>query len=392
MPSSDSWTANATLKQASADGRIRSWVRTPNYGALPKDDKPVNSYSDRQNRVSQDRRVRTIVTGGGTTTDFNGYFYTNADIAALVNSYLDTYADFSDAKLAWLVNDTKVKALVKIADVKVNVPVAFAEARKTSDMIFDVAKRIDRAYRAFRKGNLKGVAENLNITPKRLHKSWLEYKYGWMPLLMDVKGSAEFFAQQNIVRKPKFVVTATEELVKSNTVVVDDFAYGGSPQHNAWTIFVSGHRKVRVKIWCELDHPHVSAMQQLGLTNPALVAWELIPFSFVFDWFISVGDYLTAMTSLNGVVVKRAMWSVVDSKGYTQSRPASSQIKGAVTYVSNGDFLSGSKRDYDRQSFVPDPLYLIPQRGKGLNFDKLITSLALIRGQYRGDRSGFIRT
>jgi len=35
-------------------------------------------------------------------------------------------------------------------------------------------------------------------------------------------------------------------------------------------------------------------MPQLGLSRPLTSAWELVPYSFVIDWFVGVGDWLDA--------------------------------------------------------------------------------------------------
>lgn len=37
-------------------------------------------------------------------------------------------------------------------------------------------------------------------------------------------------------------------------------------------------------------------MDQIGL-NPFVTAWELVPFSFVVDWFANIGDWVLAQTS-----------------------------------------------------------------------------------------------
>jgi hypothetical protein len=50
-----------------------------------------------------------------------------------------------------------------------------------------------------------------------------------------------------------------------------------------------------------------SAMQSLGLLNPEVVAWELLPWSFVIDWFIPIGDYLQARATLSGVVISATL-------------------------------------------------------------------------------------
>lgn len=42
------------------------------------------------------------------------------------------------------------------------------------------------------------------------------------------------------------------------------------------------------------DWGGLSIPQLLGLQDPELVAWELVPFSFVCDWFIPIGNYLQA--------------------------------------------------------------------------------------------------
>jgi len=387
MPSSDTWQSQLTLSRESSEGRTRSWVNTPHFGAIAKADKPVNSYGDRQYRVKQTRQLMTRTSAGNPTlTTWNAVPYRNDEaITYAQTSRIATGLD--DAMKARMLNSVKLKALVKIADAKVNVAVAYAEASKTSDLILDAARRIHGAYRSFRRGDLRGIAQNLNITPKRLHKSWLEYKYGWMPLLMDVKGAAEFFAQQHVIRPPVFQVSASEEATKAYPWTYTDEAYGGTALKTQTGLY-SSHLKVRVKIWCELSSPHLSELQQIGLTNPALVAWELVPFSFVFDWFVQVGDWLTGMTALHGVTVKRAMYSIVEDQAGVRVSPETFNITGTypntVTFTDSGYTLVASYRGYDRAAFSPDPLDLYPPVTNSFNFPKLVTSLALIQGLYRG--------
>ena len=390
MPSTNTWSAtgypgSAGYRSPTAQGRERTWNNTPNFGALPKDQKPVNGYQDAQYRISQSGSYARTLAAYGNPPAFMegpGCRFDNGGITGSLDSLGNTHFDW-DATMSSLLNQVTVKALVKMADAKVNVAVAFAEASKTSDLIFDTARRVDRAYRAFRKGDLRGIAQNLNITPRRLHKSWLEYKYGWMPLLMDVKGAAEFFAQQHVIRSPKFTVTASESIVRSKNYAVTVATYGGGSPHDI-TVFLSGTAKVKVKIWCELSSPHLSEMQQLGLTNPALVAWELVPFSFVFDWFIQVGDWLTAMTAQQGVTIRRKMYSTEETMGYVANEPATSASDLVYVYGTTASEWGGSRRRYVRS--IPDlsPFSLYPPMTNSFGFAKLVTSLALIQGTYRG--------
>jgi hypothetical protein len=44
-------------------------------------------------------------------------------------------------------------------------------------------------------------------------------------------------------------------------------------------------------IQCELSEP-LSTSRALGLLDPLTVVWEIIPYSFVVDWFLPIGSYL----------------------------------------------------------------------------------------------------
>jgi len=45
----------------------------------------------------------------------------------------------------------------------------------------------------------------------------------------------------------------------------------------------------------------LSAPRSLGLYDPLSVAWELVPFSFVADWFIPIGTYLDNLAAIPNI-------------------------------------------------------------------------------------------
>jgi hypothetical protein len=61
----------------------------------------------------------------------------------------------------------------------------------------------------------------------------------------------------------------------------------------------------------KITYPVFAEMAQLGFTNPAAIAWEITPFSFVFDWFYQVGDYLNALSVLSGFEFITYRWSAL---------------------------------------------------------------------------------
>jgi hypothetical protein len=279
-------------------------------------------------------------------------------------------------------NDLTVAVLNKVSDAKVNVSVAYAEAAKTSDLILDTARRVDRAYRAFRRGQLRVVARELNISAKTVHKTWLAYKYGWIPLLMDVKNGAEFFAQQHVGRPQRFRVQDAKLHSKSGSTS-ESLDSGRDTLVRTWEATLRN----RLVLDCEITNPQLSQLQQLGLTNPALVAWELIPFSFVFDWFISVGSWLQGLTALHGVAIRRAMFSGYHEVKTTRVYSNGAFTSGLASYSASSSHTQGTFRSYARSPVTISPGNTMPPVNRDpFSFGRLVTSLALIKGNYRPAR------
>lgn len=161
-------------------------------------------------------------------------------------------------------------------------------------MIGDAAHRIARGLTYARHGNMFAAARAL--MGKRFRswskthpaaKTWLELQYGWIPLLDDAKEGAEFLAHHfNVPQQTSFTVTRR----RTGPIPVMNGGYG---------IFRNGgytHSK-RVKVI--LKEVNVTALA--GLTNPSTLAWELLPYSFVIDWFIPIGNWLQARQLESGI-------------------------------------------------------------------------------------------
>jgi hypothetical protein len=372
-----------TTKGRRFDYRRRTWAQTLNYHSLKKADLPVNTYDDERILILQDANGGAYYQTNGqppVPVLAAGFPMTGAEI---VTDFNEVYINIDFAGQATRAsNDLTLKLLADVSDLKVNLAVMYAEAAKTSTTILGTAKRVADAYRFFRKGNLYAVAKSLNLTPNTVHKNWLEYKYGWMPLLMDVKGSAEYFAQQTLGgRPPRFSVQRKAETLISGYSNYTYAAYGGGSAEVRRGMTATYFQ--RRKLWCEVVNPHFNTLQQLGLTNPALVAWELIPFSFVFDWFVSVGDWLAGLTALNGVTLRRSLHSNINDILMRRVQPRTVRFNGPTTYVNDERVAEMKKRHYHRNPFTVDPFALsIPLKAPN-SFSKLVTGLALLKGNHR---------
>ena len=380
--SSTSVKAGSTYTQV-ADYRSRNWTNTVGYPGSGRTNEPENSYTDQQRWAYQSPTERYAAylwpySAWGTVSDGINWV-----VAEGSSWYLHTYHP-EDKIFKYLIlrdeasmlNEAKTKALLKAGDMKSNFAVSIAEARKTGDLILSTATRIDRAYRALRRLDFREVSRQLDISPEQVHKTWLEYRYGWLPLLMDVKGSAELLAQHHLGRAEDFVVNAT---LRSENTLARQINPTGAGTWGSVAI-AKGSCTVRVKLRCRIDNTAVAAFQQMGLVNPALVAWELVPYSFVFDWFISVGDWLTAVTALQGLQLISAMTSSVLEADGSYTLWFTSYEAGGARHYGYPAGLKARKRIYSRSPLSLSGLTVEPVVNEDpFNLKRVITSLALLR-------------
>lgn len=181
---------------------------------------------------------------------------------------------------------------------------SMAELRKSTDMIgtrvsatFNIANKCAR--KASRHRSLKQQVKVFN-------QLWLEARYGWRPLLGEIGDIVQQLTDGDYSRN-KSSSSFTEDLSAVSTPKVTP----GTTANRTGTAVRSGTRTLRGFALAEGNfgsHPDF---------NPIQTAWELVPFSFVVDWFFDVGSYLTAITPMPGVVLRASGFSMKDS--YTET-------------------------------------------------------------------------
>lgn len=187
--------------------------------------------------------------------------------------------------------------------------VSIAERKQAVGMIANRATQLAAFAVLLRRGKFEQAADVLGVrTPKRLLKprarrraaknfsnNYLEFHFGWSPLVADI-GSAVDVMQNGI---PPARVTG----FGSDTVV--DF--WSQPHNNgSETAKVTVVQQVRISAMVRVTDPNLHLANQLGFTNPALVAWELVPYSFVIDWFVNVSDFLAGYSDFAGLELTKA--------------------------------------------------------------------------------------
>lgn len=177
----------------------------------------------------------------------------------------------------------------QVAGSSFNAGVFLGEGHQALKMITDSATRIYKGYKAARRGNFYGAAVALlHATPrehllsKKVHaNNWLELQYGWLPLLQDTHDAAQFLAHQ--LNYPLQTVVHVHARRKYESF---------SPIGSGWVQF--GHIQGQLDLHIKAILKEKDVMALSGLLDPLSVAWELMPYSFVIDWFIPIGNYLSA--------------------------------------------------------------------------------------------------
>lgn len=244
--------------------------------------------------------------------------------------------------------------LVTIKEQGINLGMMLAEYEQTAQMFAGSASRLVKLYRQARKGNLRGFFKTAKKAADPLD-NWMMYRYGIRPFIQDANAIHEILL--NAQRKVPLVKKIKGRRIRDNRTFTSKV--GSEVRSQRW--FASSQRVAWVKFTASFSRN----MQDLGLTNPPALLWEVIPFSFVVDWFIGIGDYLSSLDALIGVE-KIACYTNLVWHGEVTHTPVSCPVR---------------YRSYSRTTFSASPK--IPRWDPSLTWKRLVDSTAMLRNLRR---------
>jgi hypothetical protein len=134
---------------------------------------------------------------------------------------------------------------------------------------------------------------------KMISGTWLEYVFGWGPLLSDIDAGAKALARAVTYRAPTEHVVGsaskTERTIGSQRIFSPDnqyLYYWYRPVTN-WTVEVKYEGGVYAY---PQGNAGTLADFGLGFQSFAPTVWELIPFSFLVDYVSNVGQFIEALS------------------------------------------------------------------------------------------------
>lgn len=224
----------------------------------------------------------------------------------------------------------KRKFFDKILENKATMAQTFAERQSTINTVAGKLTAVFQAYSSIKKGNVRKACRVLGIKTKKTRSKqaagqWLELQYGWLPLLGDI-----------------------HTLLNFNPFAGDTIS-AGAGDRNTYTGYLGA--TVQSKEYVEfgavitVTDPLVGFANQAGLLNPAQVAWELVPFSFVVDWALPIGNHLDYLTALAGLSVSNGYISTKITRDIYMAKPNA-----------NGLNISGHEETFTRTLFTKSSL------------------------------------
>lgn len=176
---------------------------------------------------------------------------------------------------------------------------SLGEIDQSFKMIATRGKQLLTAARALKRGDIVSALTAFDLRPpkgsrfrntKSFGNLWLEYHFGWEPLVKDIYDAT--------------MITC---------LPVKPFPWKGkSKQRFQWTEFpqagntnkwnkYAGTVSSEMSVQVDVTNPNIAFAGQLGFLNPLSIAWELVPFSFVVDWFANVSQKLDGMSDYAGM-------------------------------------------------------------------------------------------
>lgn len=175
-------------------------------------------------------------------------------------------------------------------------PTFLGEIRETLHMLRRPAKALRSGLDSYL-GKLRKVRQRTPPSKRGsvAGQTWLEYSYGWAPLIHDIRD-----ANEALRRKREFAYQQVRGYAEKEFSPVETFATHGTA--SSYTLQWRTLRKKKVSyrylgaVSVYIGNPVYMRAQLLGFdwVNFVPTVWELIPYSFLVDYFSNIGDVLTA--------------------------------------------------------------------------------------------------
>lgn len=254
----------------------------------------VVRYWNSQTKVSHLSSLPQVTLNGRTCSVLNGVYFAGS-WTLYADLITDSKYEYMPFDSTYFENLMKFKGIdeslvtdtaAAINEVTLDLLTNLAELPETVKMVQDILSFSGNKLKAFRTAEKRlkkkllkqGIPKNELESADALASLWLQFRYGIMPVyytLQDIKEALNERFAVEYVKERKF---KTEELKIKN------FKGLATSTSSCW-----------MKRRFDPSDSSTQFRRVFGV-NPFTTAWELTTLSFVVDWFLNVGDVISALT------------------------------------------------------------------------------------------------
>lgn len=191
-------------------------------------------------------------------------------------------------------NKARIRAYAKFKDKAyetAQLGLFIAERKEAIKLMANRGKDLAVGLSYLLRGRFRGFLKHFNIQPLPKHRRklrnrpkqaaglWLEYWLGWAPMVGDIQAALEVLDSEY----PENI-----KVVGSGSVR-DTLKASSATGQYAWDL--QGLVRVRYQARVRVTNPNLFRANQLGLINWVATGVEMIPFSFVLNWFVNLQDW-----------------------------------------------------------------------------------------------------
>jgi hypothetical protein len=280
---------------------------------------------------------------------------------------------------AWAnVDESEIQLLASVGELPETIRWIAAIFRRSISVIRLFNRKISvfqALYRAAKKTSKREYADGISAL-------WLEYRYAFRPLVFEMKQAVD--AAHKTIKKNSRATGRGFKFVND----VSSSSYETSDQYGRskalWNRTSRTGTNYRAGVLYRIEDDLRSILASWGIDQPLETAWELMPFSFIIDWFFNIGDLIAMWTDNTGLLPLGSWVTEIRTLSYSDIAVTASRgsVPSQYTWVTSPSLAANGSQTsvgiYKRRIINPPQSY-VPSVRLNLDLAKIFDLATIAR-------------